>query len=195
MSSPGLRERKKQKTRWAIQEHALRLFAEQGYEATTVDQISAAAEISPSTFFRYFKTKDDLVIEDEYDALIEAGLRGAPAELTPLAAIRQTIQAAFAAMTADELAKVLDRTRLVMSVPSLRARSIENFLATMDLIRNGIAGRTGRDVGDIEVRAFAGALVGAMVGAIEHWIDGDGKEDLGDLLDRALGVLDGGLSA
>src|SRR5262252_2552636 len=74
MTSPGLRERKKQKTRWAIQEHALRLIAEQGYDATTVDQIAAAAEISPSTFFRYFPTKEDLIIEDEYDAVLEEGM-------------------------------------------------------------------------------------------------------------------------
>ena len=65
--SPGLRDRKKQKTRWSIQEHALRLFQEHGYDQTTVDQIAAAAEISPSTFFRYFKTKEDVVVQDEYD--------------------------------------------------------------------------------------------------------------------------------
>ena len=80
MSSPGLRERKKQKTRWSIQEHALRLFEKQGYEQTTVDQIAAAAEISPSTFFRYFKTKEDVVLEDEYDPMLLALLAQEPSD-------------------------------------------------------------------------------------------------------------------
>src|SRR5580704_2257713 len=61
----GLRERKKARTRASIREHALRLFREQGYHATTVEKIAEAAEISPSTFFRYFPTKEDLVLQDE----------------------------------------------------------------------------------------------------------------------------------
>jgi AcrR family transcriptional regulator len=89
MSSPGLRERKKAKTRRTIQEHALRLFAEQGYEATTVDQIAEAAEISPSTFFRYFATKEDVVIEDDYDPLLIRAFIAQPASLSPVAAFRR----------------------------------------------------------------------------------------------------------
>src|SRR5207249_11115573 len=93
---PGLRERKKRKTRWAIQEHALRLFAQQGYDATTVEQIAAAADVSPSTFFRYFPTKEDVVIEDEYDALIVAAMAAAPADLKPLPAIRHGMRTVYA---------------------------------------------------------------------------------------------------
>jgi AcrR family transcriptional regulator len=194
MSSPGLRERKKQKTRWAIQEHALRLFAEQGYEATTVDQIAAAAEISPSTFFRYFKTKEDLVVEDEYDAMLEAGLREQPPDKPALLAIRETVRLAFAQMTTADRAKLLERSKLVFSVPALHARSIENLLSTIDLIRHAMAERTGRDADDVEVRAFAGAVVGALTAVVTMWIEGDGKVDLGDLVDQALGYLERGLS-
>ena len=74
----GLRERKKAKTRAAIRAHGMRLFAEQGYAATTVDQIAEAAEVSQSTFFRYFPTKEDLVLTDEYDPAIVAAMRAMP---------------------------------------------------------------------------------------------------------------------
>jgi AcrR family transcriptional regulator len=78
---PGLRERKKARTRAAIREHALRLFGEQGYQRTTVEQIAAAAEVSPSTFFRYFPTKEDLVLQDDMDTrMVEAFGRQPPSK-------------------------------------------------------------------------------------------------------------------
>ena len=63
----GLRERKKIKLRRSVQREALRLFAEQGYEDTTVEQIADAADISTTTFYRYFPTKEDVVLDDDYD--------------------------------------------------------------------------------------------------------------------------------
>jgi AcrR family transcriptional regulator len=193
MSSPGLRERKKQKTRWAIQEHALRLIAEQGYEATTVDQIAAAAEISPSTFFRYFRTKEDLIVEDEYDEVLEAGLRTVPADLTPIAAVRAVMRGGLMAMSESDQAKVISRMKLVMSVPALRSRSLDNFTTTLRLLAGAVAERTGRAATDFEVRAFAGAVVGALVAVLEQWLESDGKENPAELVDRALAYLEAGL--
>jgi AcrR family transcriptional regulator len=89
---PGLRERKKAKTRAALQEHALRLFREQGYEATTVDEIADAAEVSPSTFFRYFPTKEDVVLYDALDPLLLEAFEAQPADLSPVGALRATMR-------------------------------------------------------------------------------------------------------
>src|SRR4029450_10969347 len=91
----GLRERKKARTKTAIQEHALRVFRGQGYDATTVEQIAEAAEISPSTFFRYFPTKEDVVVWDDYDPMLIEAIRAQPAGLNPIQAIRGGLRAAF----------------------------------------------------------------------------------------------------
>ena len=87
----GLRERKKAKTIAAVQMHALRLFKEFGYHETTVEQIAEAAEISPSTFFRYFATKEDVVITDNYDSLLTSAFGEQSSELSPLQALRHVI--------------------------------------------------------------------------------------------------------
>jgi len=194
MSSPGLRERKKQKTRWSIQEHALRLFEQQGYEQTTVDQIAAAAEVSPSTFFRYFRTKEDVVVEDEYDPMLLALLAQEPSDEPFLQALRRVMSMAFSQMGPAEIGKVQQRTKLMLAVPALRMRMLDNFNSSVDMLAGAVAARTGRDASDLEIRTFAGALTGAMVAAIVAWIDGDGEDDLGKLLDRALGHLESGFA-
>jgi AcrR family transcriptional regulator len=192
MNTPGLRERKKQRTRWSIQEHALRLFREQGYDQTTVDQIAAAAEVSPSTFFRYFKTKEDVVLQDEYDPLFEQYFIEAPAELGLVPAIRHALHRSMAGLVGAELEKMLQRADLMTAVPALRMRMLDNMMTTIGVVASAAAVRTGRPTDDVGLRAFAGACVGAMLGCFFGWLDGDRSEALVDLMDRALAALESG---
>src|SRR5579864_3778298 len=105
LPAPGLRERKKAKTRAAIQRHALRLFRERGYAATTVEQIAAAVEISPSTFFRYFPTKEDVVLYDDVDPLLFAAFEAQPADLSPIQAMRGASREVVTRLPAGEMEK------------------------------------------------------------------------------------------
>src|ERR671937_274110 len=93
---PNLRARKKAHTRRAIQEAALRLFLDKGYEATTVQEIAAAAGVSHMTFFRYFPTKEDVVLADEYDSLIVELMAARPAGEPALETIRHTLKEGLA---------------------------------------------------------------------------------------------------
>src|ERR1700681_961727 len=102
-STAGLRERKKARTRASLREHALRLFREQTYQGTTVEQIAAAAEVSPSTFFRYFPTKEDIVLQDDMDTRMIEALERQPAGLGPVTAVRAAAQEVFASYTAADL--------------------------------------------------------------------------------------------
>ncbi|MDR7279840.1 acyl-CoA-like ligand-binding transcription factor [Catenuloplanes atrovinosus] len=195
MSSPGLRERKKQKTRWAIQEHALRLIAQQGYDATTVEQIAAAAEISPSTFFRYFPTKEDVVVEDRYDPVFVEIFDAQPAALAPLAALRTALHELIDRIPAEEVERARLRTSLVMGHPALRSRIYQNLTQTMDLVGTHVAARVGMDPADLRIRAFSGAVVGALVSVMTVWMDAGGRDELLALSDQAFDVLDRGLDA
>src|SRR5262249_58737408 len=87
----GLRERKKARTRAAIRTEAMRLFRERGYAATTVEQIAAAADISPATFFRYYPTKEDVVLQDDLDLLLPEAVDAPPPSLSPVAADRAAL--------------------------------------------------------------------------------------------------------
>src|ERR1700745_4535985 len=95
----SLRERKKARTRASLRQHALRLFREQGYQATTVEQIAAAAELSPSTFFRYFPTKEDVVLQDDMDTRMLEAFARQPADLSPISAIRAAAREMFVSYT------------------------------------------------------------------------------------------------
>ena len=189
MNQPGLRERKKQKTRWAIQEHALRLFAEQGYDATTVEQIAEAAEVSPSTFFRYFKTKEEVVSEDRYDDLVIAGIENAPPGLGPLATLRHALKTSLVDLKPGEDEQILQRMRLVLSVPLLRARMMTNLLAAADVFALPLARRMNLAPDDPALRAFVTGAMAAAGFGVFGWFDSDGRDDLAASIDRALAAL------
>jgi AcrR family transcriptional regulator len=188
----GLRERKKLKTRRSIQEHALRLFLEQGYDATTVEQIAEAAEVSPSTFFRYFPTKEDAVLTDEYDPWILEALRAQPAELSPVDALRNVLHDVVGAMLAADRQRILDRSRLMLSVPALRSRQWEQTKATQQRVIEALAGRLGRPAGDFELQAFGAAVIAVWETTVLAWVESDGEGDLLELLDRGIAFVNAG---
>jgi AcrR family transcriptional regulator len=189
MSSPGLRERKKQKTRWAIQEHALRLFAQQGFEATTVEQIAEAAEISPSTFFRYFKTKEDVVAEDRYDEMIVAAIEATPPEVGPFETLRRALVGSIEQIDAAEFEQILLRMRLTFTVPSLRARSLSNLMSSADALAPPLARRLGREPDDFDLRAFVTGMMAAAGSAVIAWSESGGTRNLAEVTDKALAAL------
>ncbi len=188
----GLRERKKARTRAAIREHALRLFREQGYHATTVEQIAAAAEVSPSTFFRYFPTKEDVVLQDDFDILGVEAFDAQPADLSPVAAYRAAAAQMFAALTPEELARFRETTELTLTVPEVRARALDEFARTIDLTAAAVARRTGRDPDDFAVRNLAGALIGVIMAATMPWSQAPAT-DMFERVDAALAHLEAGL--
>jgi AcrR family transcriptional regulator len=189
---PGLRERKKAKTRAAIQEHALRLFREQGYEATTVEQIAEAAEVSPSTFFRYFPTKEDVVAYDALDPLVMEAWRAQPPELSPITAIRVAMQEVAASMTGAQAQELMDRGRLLFSVPELRQAAINELLRSGAMVTEELAARLGRPADDFELRVFGGAIMGAMMAAMIPMLENPTPEIL-EAADRALEFVERGM--
>jgi AcrR family transcriptional regulator len=188
----GLRERKKAKTRAAIQEHALRLFRDQGYAETTVQEIAAAAEVSPATFFRYFATKEDTVVLDRLDPVMIDLFRRQPPELSPAEALRTAIREAIGALSDDEWELESERQRLVMNAPELRVRMLDQLYAGIDLLAELAAERVGRSPDDFAVRAWAGAVVGVLMATYKAALDAPMQEYLA-AVDRAFELLADGL--
>jgi AcrR family transcriptional regulator len=205
ITQDSLRERKKARTRASLREHALRLFREQGYHATTVEQIAAAAEVSPSTFFRYFPTKEDVVLQDDMDTRMLQALIRQPPELAPLAAVRAALREAWESFTPQEWEQIGEGARLSLDVPEIRARSMNEFARTINTVARALAVRTGRCSDDLRVRVLAGAVIGVMMAVflpdMVDELDGESVPDLHaeligpesvDRIDEALALLEAG---
>jgi AcrR family transcriptional regulator len=188
------RARKRAATKHAIQEHALRLFEEKGYDATTVDEIAAAAGLSHMTFFRYFPRKEDVVEYDEYDPLLEELIAARPPDEPPLTALHAAIRAGLEAILTTDRDAVLQRTRLILSNPALRSRNVIAQDTTRDLFARALARRAGLSEPDLAATVQASAALAAIGPAMTAWAEGDDDADPVALIDAAFLALRAGVS-
>jgi AcrR family transcriptional regulator len=191
----GLRERNKLRTRQEIADATLRLVDERGFEHVTVEQIAAAADIAPRTFFRYFDSKEDALLADHSDrlALLRERLAARPDSEGPLTAVRAAVLEVVGDLE-EHRDLMLCKVRLTEANPALRAQSLERMGDLERTLAEALAARSGVDV-DADIRPFviAGAVCTAMRVAIDRWGASDGQGDLTAMVQQALDLLDGGL--
>jgi len=191
----GLRERKKARTREAIIDAALDLFARQGFEATTVEDIAAAADVSPRTFFRYFESKVDLVMarNEAHGDKIGPLIAARPASEGPLEALRQVMQQLLSEQLADP--SLMREFQVMMSTPTLRNMAREHFYEEEAELVSAFAARLGTDDGDLTANVMAGAAAATIWAVIDRWlVDGTAVERLSPMIDEAFELLERGFS-
>ena len=189
----SLRERKKIKTREGIRAAMYALVEAQGYDATTVEQIAERAEVSPSTVFRYFPTKEDIVLTDEYDPIMLEELRKRPSDEPWMLSVRHIMRYALRITELEDPVVLKLRARLMVEVPAVRSRMMESMSVTGRMLCQAVAERTGLDPESLEVRVFAMSLVGGLMEVTLYWAEHDHADDLLDLVERALDVIEKGL--
>lgn len=192
----GLRELKKARTRASLREHALRLFRDQGYESTTVEQIAAAAEVSPSTFFRYFPTKEDVLLRDDFELRMFEALERQPPDLPPLAAIRAAIRESVGELTETEWADMRTQASIAMTSPEVRARTLDEMTRTMHGMAEALGRRAGLPPDDIRVLTMTGAVMGIVmvVGMpFESWAGEATGAGMFSQIEEGIGLLEQGL--
>jgi len=167
----------------------MRLFELHGYEQTTVEQIAEAAAISPRTFFRYFPTKEDVVLWDEYDPLVAEILASRPADESLADTFRAVIRETVTGLYGQDPERLLTRVRLTSTVPELRARMRDERTHGVELVLPALAEARGRQPDAMQVRVVGSAMLGAVAIALDHWQESDGKRDLIGLIDDALDSL------
>jgi AcrR family transcriptional regulator len=193
-----LRERKKLRTRRALADAALRLFAANGFDATTIDELADEAEVSKSTFFRFFPAKEAVAIEAEAElwtaylsALAERPLAG-----TVLAGLHDTLAAAATDLDAGWDERFLVTRRLIASEPALLAY-VEHYRATIKgQVAGCLAGRLGLDPDDLRLYVLAELAVAAWSIAGRHWVrhgGRGGRQALVKRFDDAIDAIPGSL--
>jgi mycofactocin system transcriptional regulator len=183
--------RRRATSRAELEQTAFALFAARGFDATTVDEIAAAAGIGRRTFFRYFPSKNDIpwgAFEDELERM-RIRLKACPPEVPLADAIRLAL-IDFNRVAPAQVPLHRRRMELILRVPTLLAHSTLRFTAWREVVAEFVAERTGRRRDDLAPQAVAHAVLGVAIAAYEHWLD-DADADLGALLDDAMRQLTG----
>lgn len=186
----GLRERNRARTYAEIAEAALVLFEEQGYDATTVDQIAASAGVSPATFFRYFATKEDVLFAHEHDSAAEMVQRVADRRdrrTTAVGALAEPVIAFAEAMLSPRTPNSRRATTLVMTTPSLAPRSLRMRLRWERDIAAQLAREDGLTAPRLVHTVVASLAISCLASGLRHWPDLRLTDTLGPLVAEAFG--------
>jgi AcrR family transcriptional regulator len=192
-SPPSLRERKKAKTRKVLADTATELFAEQGFDHTTVEAIAEACEVSPRTFFRYFSSKEDVLFaagDERLRQLLDA-IASRPSGEAPLRSMREAALSLVPEYTSDR-AQLITRKRITAETQSLRSRGLERQLGWEDAVTDAFGQRiTDAGPATIELRLVASVTTATLRAALHTWLEAGG--DLATLIDDAFDRLSRGL--
>lgn len=191
----GLRERHRLRTAAQLEDAALALFVERGFDATTVDDIAAAAEVSRRTFFRYYRSKEDVLLSDHPRRLgqLRQALAARPPAESPLTALRHALMSLSGSYEEDR-PRLLLRAKVMRGTPSLQGRSLvlqrdwEQAVAEMVAERLGVDPRR-----DLRPAVVAATTLAAARAAWQSWLEHGGVAHLPGLVEEALDLLDGGL--
>jgi AcrR family transcriptional regulator len=198
----GRRERKKQRTREALVDAAFTLFAGKGFEATTVEEIADAVDVSSRTFFRYFSSKEDVALtfqEEQFAAMLEA-LAARPADEPVITALRnagvEVVRACEEGAMGFDPERFVCLQDLMAKSPALVAGSMEHMQKKQAFLTRTIAERMGVDPAtDLRPHVVASVAVCAFRGAADAWHAGALQTtSLSELVSAAFGLLEEGIN-
>jgi AcrR family transcriptional regulator len=189
----GLRERKKERTRDAIRDAARALFLEHGFPGTTIDDIAAAADVSPRTFFRYFANKEEVLFSsfDETLDLLREFLDSRPAGEPVIVGLREAAEQ-FATL-GDDVSTDRRAFEVYRGTEALHARYLQSFFRLESMAAEWIAARTQLPPEDVLPRTLAAVLASGARVALDVWVEQPGR-DLKPLLEPSLSMIESALA-
>jgi AcrR family transcriptional regulator len=192
---PGLRERKKLHTRQLLLGSGLRLFGEQGYHRTTVGDISREVGVSERTFFRYFTSKEELVLAPVQQAgrFFLAELRRRPADEEPLRALRETGRVTLQRLAPDDQGPLTTALRLVRAEAEVRAAYLRHTSGEQRELAETLARRESTALDDVRPALLAGMFNAAALLATLNWAP-SGAQGLQEAADRHFRAIHAALS-